>query len=285
MNISEKQTTAMKLLATYKFLTSSQFVNLGLYETAGSVTKILKELADMDKPFVDKVNPASNVKDGRLPSLYYLTKYGVDYLISNGIKEENIKYQAGVISSAPGDYFHKCKTIDFHIELRKWLEANSGKILFIDYYFDKKGNNRSGKKEEYVEAQCSIKVQEESEKSIIPDLNVQFEINDTEYLFLFEQHNGQDSKRLMKDLALHLIAINQNSASKKYNFERSNRVAVVCEHEGTKNATIERLKKISEFNLYHQYFIFKTNQELENDFFDNWTLINGDSVNFIGKSL
>ncbi len=96
-----------------------------------------------------------------------------------------------------------------------------------------------------------------------------------------QQHNGKSSKRLIEQLYVHLIAISEGTACKKHNFERSNRVAVVFELESTKHAVIKRLQKIEAFKPFYNFFIFKTNGELKNDFFNGWTLISGEKVNFI----
>ena len=58
-------------------------------------------------------------------------------------------------------------------------------------------------------------------------------------------------------------------------------VAVVCEFESVKNAVISRLQQREDFKAFDKFFIFKTNDELKNDFFSDWSLISGKSVSFI----
>lgn len=78
-----------------------------------------------------------------------------------------------------------------------------------------------------------------------------------------------------------MIAIAKKSASKKYNLKNSHRVVIICEYESVKNSILQRLKNIPGVEPYNNSFIFKTNQELEEDFFNNWTLISGEKTTFL----
>ena len=280
-HLTENQITAIEWLAVFKYLTSSQFVKMGLYKKRGYLTNSLKVLVAMKRPLIAKHD--FNPINGKLESFYYLTKYGAKFLIEELEYSENkIKVPKGLTPIYLKDYHHRKLTIDFHIKLRIWLKSNNGDISFFNYYFDKSGNNRSDDKSNRVIALNKVILNKTN--SFIPDVNTMFSVNDKEYLYLFEQHNGRDTKRLFEQLYVHINAIANGSVSKKYNIKKAHRVVVICEHESVKNSVIQRLQKESGIEQYYSFFIFKTNAEFEEDFYHNWTLISGEYSNFLLKS-
>lgn len=276
--LTENQIVALELLATYKYLTSSQFVKMGIYKKRGYLTNALKVLIDIKNPLVAKhdFNPIS----GKLESFYYLTKYGKNLLIDEmDYMENQIKAPKGLSSIYLKDYQHRKRTIDFHIGLRRWVESNNSDIHFFNYYFDKSGSNKSSNKSQHVYA--LNKIQLDKDHSFIPDATTMFSLDGQKHLYLFEQHNGQDCKRLLEQLQIHSHAIHKKIISEKYNLKNSHQVVVVCEYESVKDTVIQRLLKIQNIGYYNNFFLFKTNVELDKDFYNNWTLIDGTTVNFL----
>jgi len=279
--LTENQVTAMEYLSEFKYLTSSQFVEMIGYKKRDYLTKALRPLILQNKPLISKHD--FNPINGKLESFYYLTKYGKQLLINElDYSEDQIKFPKSLSKIKLKDYHHRKFTIDFHISLNQWLKANDGYINFLNYYFDKSGNNRTGDKNQSVTALNRIHI--DSSNSFIPDINTKFSINGEEYLYLFEQHDGKDTKRLFEQLYVHIIAISKNSVRKKYKQKNSHKVVVVCEFESVKNSVIQRLQKVNGIEHYNNFFIFKTNAELEEDLCDNWTLISGEQTTFILKS-
>lgn len=280
-HLTENQVAAIELLAQYKYLTSSQFVRMNLYKQRDYLTKALKPLVDMKKPLIAKHN--FNPINGKLESLYYLTKYAKQFLLDEAeYSESQIKLPKGLSPVKLKDYYHRKLTIDFHIYFNEWLTSNGGKMGFLHYYFDKSGNNRTNDKSNYVTTLNKIHI--DNANSFIPDINSVFSIDGKKYLYLFEQHNGKDTKRLYEQLYVHIIAISKASVSKKYKLQQSHKVIVVCEEESIKNSIIKRLQKIEGIRPYNDYFFFKTNEELKDDFFNNWTLISGEQTTFLSIS-
>ena len=279
--LTESQITAIQWLATYKYLTSSQFVKMGLYKKRGYLTNSLKALLDMKRPLLAKHD--FNPMNGKLESFYYLTKYGKQFLMDEcDYTDYQIKVPKGLSPIYLKDYYHRKLTIDFQINLRTWLKSKNGEVDFFNYYFDKSGNNRSDDKSKYVTALNKVILDKST--SFIPDVNTMFSVDDKKYLYLFEQHNGTDAKRLFEQLYVHIFAISKGVVSKKYHIQKSHRVVVVCEYESVKKSVIQRLQKESGIEQYNNFFIFKTNAELENNFYDNWTLISGEHSNFLLKT-
>lgn len=278
--MKNKQVIALELLSKFKFLTSSQFVQLALYKNRGDVTNALKPLLVDKRPLVNKKNFQPDPAYGKVESIYYLTKYGKDFLIrSLNYTNDNIKYVNREIDLFQNDYKHRRSTVDFAIRLKQLIEKKDGEIIFCHYYFDKVGNNHAKNKSKHV---CAInRLELQSGNSFIPDIITMFSINEREYLFLFEQHNGNSTNRLVKQLKLHLISITEEIYENNFGFKRSPRIVVVCEKESVKYNTIKRLKQDTQFNNFHNFFIFKSNDELQHDFNQNWSLINGGRVSFL----
>ena len=279
LHLTKNQLTAIKWLSTYKYLTSSQFVKMGLFKRRSYLTNSLKSLLNMKKPFIDKHD--YNPINGKVESLYYLTNHGKKFLVEElEYNESQIKAPIGFSTNSLKDYFHRRYTIDFHIALNQWLLKNKGKIQFLNYYFDKAGNNRAKGMNNKVTALNRITFK--NGVSFIPDINAMFTLSDKDHLFLFEQHNGKDAKRLFEQLYVHIIAIANGAAYDKYNYQKkAHKVVVICEEDSVKTSVINRLRKEEGIEHYNNFFIFKTNAELEKDFYTNWTLINGEHVNFL----
>jgi hypothetical protein len=281
MYLKQKESDTLVSLAKYKFLCSSQFTRLGLYKNKGDVTNLLKPMTEQKKPLIGVIKFPTDPTIGKLEYIYYLTKFGEKVLLEDldYPREKIKKVKSKPISTK--DYFHRRATIDLHIGLNQWLQNNNGEIKFLNYYFDKVGTIKNKDNKSVIEIN---RFYLENGKSFIPDISTKFRVNNESYIFLFEQHNGKDSKRLIDQLHIHLLAISQDVVSKKFKFNKSNRVAIVCEEKSVKDAVIQRLQKTDVFNTFHNFFIFKTNDELKEDFFNNWTLINGEQVSFIQKS-
>ena len=283
MRYKIKHIDAIKFLAIFKYLTSSMFVMLGLYKNRGDVTNKLLELTTGKRPLVKAIEFNFGSKSGRQESFYCLTDYGKKFLIEEfGYTDEQIKLPSRGSDDFENDYPHRKSTINFHIELHKYIENNDGEIDFFNYYFDKAGNNRVADKSKHIRDLNRLYLK--SGKHFTPDVITQFILKDEEYLFVFEQHNGKDTKKLMNQIHNHTLALIEKTASKKYNFPKITRVAIVFEHESIKHSTIKRLQKIESFKHFNNLFIFKTVEEQHEDFFNNWTLVNGEKVGFTKKS-
>jgi len=276
--LNENQIVALQWLAKYKYLTSSQFVKMGLYKERGYLTNALKRMIDQKKPLIAKqdFNPVT----GKVESMYYLTQKGKSFLMEElEYKETEIKVRKGLIPIHFKDYFHRKYTVDFYIQFNRWLNSKNGELTFLNYYFDKSGNNRSKNKSKHVTALNRIFL--DSSNSFIPDINAKFSLDNKDYLFLFEQHNGKDTQRLYDQLRIHIDAIAKKAIEKKYHFKKAYKVIIICEYESVKFSVLQRLQQLNGIEHYNNFFLFKTSIELEEDFYSNWMLISGERGNFL----
>lgn len=277
--MNEKQITALEHLGENKFLTSSQFVMLNLYKNRGDVTNTLKPLLAAKRPLIGKKNFKPDPSYGKVESVYYLTVYGKNYLVKNlNYKSDKIKYVKKDVDLFQKDYSHRKSTVNFNIGLHQWVGNEDGEITFCYYYFDKIGNNRTKDKTKHLYALNRLELK--NGDSFIPDIITMFTVHDREYLFLFEQHNGSSTNRLVKQLQQHLKAISEDLFENQFGFQKSPRIVVVCENESVKYNTMKRLRQDKQFDNFHNFFIFKSNDELLDNFNQNWALLDGKKVSF-----
>ena len=265
--MSESELKIIEALARYKFLTVSQLDFLNILKNKVGLYSRLRQLRAGKKPFIKNNVFGIMAGKGRLEDFYFLDKKGKDFLIENlDYSENRIKIPKGTSSLFQRDYFHRKKTIDFFLYLDRFLLDNQSHIIFLNYYFDKQGDNRTKKN---LSAKNKIEVGETG-GFFIPDIITKIKYKNNPYLLFFEQHNGKDTKKLMKQLFYHLLALEEGTGALKYDMQKSHRVLIVFEFEGILKATIERLSKIEDFKGFEKFFFFKTEEELKKDFFNGW---------------
>ncbi len=276
--MSESELKILESLARYKYLTVSQMHTLNIIKNKNGLYERLRKLKGRSKPYIEKNIFGVYPGKGRLEDFYYLTIPGQKFLIENlDLEQEDIKLPKGTSSLFARDYFHRFETINFYIYLDKWANETNTNILFLDYYFDKIGDNRTNKN---LRAKNKIEI-EQTGGYIIPDIVIKFLYQNKPYLFFMEQHNGKDTKKLLKQLYYHLLALEEGKGAEKYKLEKNHRVAIVFEFESILKATLERLQEIEDFKGFEHFFIFKTNESLKKEFFSNWITLDNKISSFI----
>lgn len=198
-------------------------------------------------------------KIGKVQNINFLTQKGKRLLEEYGLQENEIRIPIGRSTHFFKDYFHRCYTIDFHIELSKWAESNESSLIFFDTYFDKLGNNRQGKN---LRAKTKVDL---PEGYLIPDGVFKLKYADlTNALFLFEMYNGKDTLRTLNQLKKHLYAMESGSVNEKYEFKYGYRVLCVFEEETMMKALMERLQEDRTFKHFKEYFLFKSLEDVRN---------------------
>ena len=278
--LTEKQNSILRGLATYKFLTISQFKLLGIDRHDSNLRKALKPLLESKRKLIGRVKfslfPRASdlMKKSKLEYVYYLRKNGKKVLVENQLMmPDKIRMPIGTGTMAYRDYFHRKMTINCQIALNREVYRYSLKLLFFDTYFDKIGNNRIGKN-----LRAKTRIDLNDQKYLIADAVFMLNTKKQKELYCLEVQNGKDTKLTVNKLKDQYIeAISLGSPSDKYKFERSNRVLIVFEHESTLVATLKRLSQDGTFAYMQRHFLFKTLDRIE-PFFENWYLINGEIV-------
>jgi hypothetical protein len=279
--LNENKIKILELLATYKFLTTSQFLRLGIVKYRPNLVNLLKDLRDRQKPFIARIKFPVHAKFGRIEDVYYLTRHGVKFLTEHlNWNIEDIKHPKQQNSFFFRDYFHRLWTIDFHIEFRLWTENKGYEILFFDYYFDKIGANRTKRNLPRLEALTKI-TYNNGKDHIFADAISMFKTPERKYLFCLEVYTGKDTKRIINQLEKYTLALAEGQPSLKYNFNRGARIYIILEHKSNLEAVLNRMRENDIFEEFENYFLFKTIDDLRKSFFYRWKNYKFEEKNFL----
>lgn len=274
--ITNIQSNVMIQLATYRFLTLSQMLQLDVGTTSKSyLRKQLAVLMERKKPLLNRHRFATpELKKGRVESMYFLTKHGVKELVDGlGMSEDAIK-RPKKKNMFYKDYWHRRFTIDFEIAVNLWAEKNGVEIEFFDTYFDMTGNNRTGKN---LRAKTRIPIGKD--EYIIPDASFMLIFPDgNKELFLFEMYNGKDTARVMRQLKKHAQIQFMGSPQAVYKINKSYNTILLFEHESIKDAVIKRLSdpKHEELRGFADYFLLKSLDSISSEtLFGAWQSLDG----------
>lgn len=274
-NITERQLQILEHLSEFKFLTTSQLTGLLGVQTITSINVLLRKLSEGKGALTKNKDFGFYPGFGRLPRIHFLSPKGVDFLEENlGIERNKIKAPKENKLMFQRDYFHRVATVDFNIGLRAFCLENGFEKLFFDYYFDMNGSQRNGT----GKAKNALPI---GDFQIIPDGVGKITNGEMENLFLFEQHNGKDSKRAIKQIFNHIQAIAELSANKKYSHKKSVRVFYVFESESCKKTVLREFYNRSDLISFKEYFLFKTQEQLKTNFSSDWLLFSGEKRSFI----
>ena len=274
-NITERQLQILEHLAEFKFLTTTQLTGLLGVKTITSINVLLKKLSDGKGALTRCKDFGFYPGFGRLPRIHFLSTKGADFLVENlELEREEIKVPKENKLMFQRDYFHRISSVDFNIGLRKFCLENDFKKLFFDYYFDMNGSQRNGT----GKAKNALPV---GDFQVIPDGIGKISKGENETLFLFEQHNGTDSKRAVKQIFNHIQAIAEMSANTKYNHQKSVCVYYIFENESCKKSVVRELHNRHDIVNFKEYFLFKTQAQLNESFSENWLLFSGEKRNFL----
>ncbi len=272
--ITNSQMKILEALARYTFLTVPLIDTLGVFKNPISIYRSLRGLKDLSKPLIITQNFGVHPTRGQLHSLIYLSKYGKEVLLDNGHKEVNINIPSAK-TFVSTDYFHRVANIQTFVFMDLYLQSiDKAKILFFDYYFSK----TSRTSQEYSRALNRIDL--ENDNYIIPDIITKFNIDEKEYLYLIEIHNGNDSNKAFVQCLQHIKAIDLGSPKDKYNHPRNNRVIFIFEQKGCMNAVIKKINSTENLKKYLNLFLFKTIEDMKNNFGNNWIKFNGENSLF-----
>jgi len=280
-NIKDRHLKVLESLSVYKYLVVSQFIKLGVGKNRHYLNPILRELQKGKKPLIGELRFGVLPRFGKLQYVYYLTKYGVEFLIDNlNLTLSEINYPVGTATFFNRDYFHRIACIDFQIAFRLWTDSKGISIDFYHNYYDKTGSNRKDGSKSHVKTKIDI----DSDRFIIPDSICQLSKRNKKVLFLFEQHNGKDSKKFMRQLLQHALTIFNESVNKKYDTQKDSRVYCVFEFPKIMQACMKRIVEDDTFHVYRNHFLFKTSEAVKRDFFSGWLSCDGRVLDFLGKT-
>ncbi|MGH1433802.1 MAG: hypothetical protein ACRBG0_05000 [Lewinella sp.] len=245
--LSPGQTSILKALARYKFLTTSQMITLRISQRKSNLSVMLKPLKESKRAFIGEMKFAFVPSKGRLENFYYLKPKGLKLLLESNIMEgQEVRIPKGRTVMFTQDYFHRKYTIDCHIACDLSAKQEGIQVLEFDRYFDKTGNNRTGKN---LQARTKIKIGREY---LIADATLLLQKGDVTRLFAFELYNDRNTKRIIAQLQKHLEGVRDSSLCRNYSIEKGHRVLAVFSYPEVMKAVMERIKNqdLSDFILF-----------------------------------
>ena len=272
MNITESQIRVLESLAEFKFLTVAHMQTLGVQSHAQNIRTSVRALER--SAYIGVRDLGALPTYGRLKKIFYLKNKGKKFLVDHDImEEESIR-----IPSEKGrkiverDYKHRLSVIDAHIALNRWLKNfEDTAIVHRSSYFDQHGSQRNNDTVKHNKVILS----EGKKEYIIPDFLAVYRINNNTHAIALEQHNGKDTKKLLKQISAYCTAIENGSISDHLNIQKAVRILVVFEHESIMQATIARLDEVEGIRDFGNHFYFKTGVETN---FNEWFDVNGEKA-------
>jgi hypothetical protein len=275
-----KEIAVLEALAQYRYLTVSQFVEIGLFKTAKQARDTyLSPMKRKRRALINAVDFGFVAGKGKLPQIHHLTKNGAEALAEyRSVELNEIRYPIGKVQFSR-DYFHRVEFISLHIALRKYAERTGQGVDFWHSYFDSKGNQRQSNKQLIRDTQVTLYHQ-----NIVPDGNFRLDMLDGESrLFTLELHKGTNTKRIIKQLENHARLVELELLPDKYDHPHDNYVLSVYNHKGTLEAVKKRFLDNKRLAEYSEYYIFNSVEQVIADFSQGWHYFNNEKFEIFRK--
>jgi len=285
--VSITQEAILFELADFQYLTNSQLERL-LSRSKSAVSRNMTALVNTFSPLVMRVDYLNNGKWGRNESIYYLSERGVKALEGRGLERECIKYPKRKVLAFNSDYFHRVRTVDFFVSLKLWVHSRAYELESFTYYFQQNsGSNRNNRGGQHL-SDNKIDVEKDGVGYVVPDGIFMVRRGEQIPIFgLFEQHNGRDTGKLLRQIHAHCVAITHGLPSIAYEAKHegeyiANRVFVSFEHEACMKATMYRLARDEAFQPLKPLFVFKLSEDVKaSSFHEGWAFADGQQANFM----
>jgi hypothetical protein len=301
----------LESLALFKYLSVNQLIRLRVSMYPQSFTKVFKELILHNMVWVIRfgVDP----KRWKIPNVYYLKEKWVQFLIQEfNLKKERIKYPIGTSSMFFKDYYHRVSCIDFQIEMVLYLISIWWEMIQYSSYFDKIGcniwsqrehkknsknrnrnsklnsiwklNTSSGSSKKYEElydgsltSKCKLYFRDWN--YFIPDGLMKYKIDWKVKIATLEMYNGNDTKRVVRQLLQHIESLKQWLPSLEFDVKIWSRVFVLFETKSAMVSLIELINRwewvIKEFRYFREHFLFNHLDAMKEEF-DSWIYFDGE---------
>lgn len=249
----------LELLHTYRFLTLPQILRIVPDVKEDTMRKALTLFSKQKTPIVSYLETSPIRSRGRVHRMYYMTEYGAKTLAELWNTEpKEIQYPKllGKDHRIYNDYYHRVATVDFHIAVVQFCESQALALHFFHTYYHTEGANRGTKKSERLQKLTKTTFADGS--FFIPDINFMITTPEKTNLYAVEIYNGKDTGRVLVQMEKHLLALSEGAVSKKYGFERGNRVLCIFETMGAMTAVMNRMKADPLFGEVRSYFFLST---------------------------
>ena len=106
-------------------------------------------------------------------------------------------------------------------------------------------------------------------------------MNDEKHLIIFEQHNGKDTQRAIKQMVNHAYALASGAYSDTYGVNQPARIYYIFELESCMKAAIRDFSCHAGLSNFSQYFLFKSKDSLQQNFYSHWLNAKHEASNFL----
>jgi hypothetical protein len=285
-HINIRQERILYELADLQYLTISQIERL-TNQAKRTVNNHISSLVNTTRPLVNRVDYMNHGKWGRNESIYFLSPRGVKALENHGLEREKIKAPIGQVLNWKSTYFHKVWMVDFFVSLKTWAESQNHNIEYFSYDFQQNlGSNKNNKGGQTL-SDNKVEIEKDGIGYIVPDGIFLVRRDEKKPIFgLFEQHNGKDTGKLLRQIHAHCIAIKNGIPSQRNNVTHegklvANRVFLSFENEGCMKATMYRMARSQDFEDLIKFFVFKLTSDVKTtNFCEKWIYANGQQADF-----
>ena len=262
--LPEEPRKALVALATFRFLTPKQFVDLGV---AASET-VMRDyvLARLER----RARPLSkSYKIGSfLPKVHYLTKHGAEELEKlYRLDPGTIPYPKGQVQFSALFAEHRFAQVNFHIGVRRWAHTlPDADFLFADMDFETNGSVRHGNRVRKSEIFIP-----EYDNPIVPDGIFKVAFRDKPVIYVMEIHRTTQTKAVGTQLKKYMDVLATNAVNFKYGV--SNVPTYICSVHTLDNVlrgAKEYLQADPDYEHFKHLFLFNTAAQLKDDFSAGW---------------
>lgn len=253
LEVSTHETLIINTLLHYKFLTLSQLSKLLKLEITPEY------IQDMQEKQMIKALKNRNFQQKR-ESLYFALPHK-QINIESELYFQDIDLRK--LSISPEDYFHIHHTVNYHILFDNYTKYKQMHINYFSSYFDDFKN-----KTKKDELQASGKFMLDSGEHLIPNATMNFSLNSgQEYIYVLELFSDSDVQHIVE-------RIRQYNQLFVENIYKLDRVIFIFKNEATREEGTKYILEADILSEYKNNFIFKTVENLENDFSLQWMSFN-----------
>lgn len=266
--ISPTEEAILRALGQFHYCHSKHLIRLGVAKHPGPVQAALKTLRERSPLLVRALDFGVLPGVGRLPILYGLTERGADTLLDLGVPEEHTQW-VKTPNLFTNDYQHRCQCVDLHISIAQWLDTVDGALnTFLTYY--SKGRLEGGTTRQATALTIG-------EHRLAPDLVATFTMPDgNTRLCVVEQHNGDDAKRLLRQVQVYASLRVLQAIEDAHNYPHGLRLLLVFEKEKTLEKFRKLAAKDSNITARANRLFLKTHEEAVAGFYSGWRGIEGE---------
>ncbi len=109
---------------------------------------------------------------------------------------------------------------------------------------------------------------------IEPDAIAVYRAEGVDQTILFEQHNGNDPKRALRQIKQHAMALLHTKT-------KNVRVVYVFQNSASMAAVVQAIQSCPKMQIVQNCFLFKTENELRRQFSESWHRSDGTLVSFL----